>query len=142
MFLKRMNDQVVEWGATETHFVEPTGLSPKNITTPKDYAIIARQVFLDNVIAQASVSPSYSLTTVNTKKNHTFKNTNTLAREKDSPMLGSKTGYLVEAGYCLATKWPTSKDKNIIVVLFGAPNRNASVEDTKKLVAFAEKNIN
>jgi D-alanyl-D-alanine endopeptidase (penicillin-binding protein 7) len=141
-FIKRMNKKVVSWGATETHFIEPTGLSPKNITTPKDYAIIARQVFLNDVIAEASVKPSYSLTTINTKRAHTFKNTNTLAREKDSPILGSKTGYLVEAGYCLATKWPTTKDKNIIVVLFGAPNRNASVEDTKKLVAFAEKNIN
>lgn len=141
-FIKRMNEKVVLWGATETHFIEPTGLSPKNITTPKDYAIIARQAFLDNVIAEASVRPSYSLTTVNTKRTHTFNNTNTLAREKDSPILGSKTGYLVEAGYCLATKWPTTKDKNIIVVLFGAPTRNASVEDTKKLVAFAEKNIN
>jgi len=141
-FIKRMNTKVVQWGATRTSFIEPTGLSPKNITTPKDYAIIARQVFLDSVIAEASVSPSYSLTTVNTKKSFTFKNTNTLAREKDSPILGSKTGYTDEAGYCLATKWPTSKDKNIIVVLFGAPNHKASVEDTKKLVAFAEKNIN
>lgn len=140
-FIKRMNDKVIEWGATQTRFVEPTGLSAKNITTPKDYAIIARQVFLDNEIADASVRPSYSLTTVNTKKSFTFKNTNTLAREKDSPILGSKTGYTDEAGYCLATKWPTSKDKNIIVILFGAPSHSASVEDTKKLVAFAEKNI-
>lgn len=140
-FIARMNSNAAKWGATHTHFIEPTGLSPKNITTPADYAIIARQIFLDSFIAEVTVLPKYSLTTVNTKRVHSFNNTNTLAREKDSPLLGSKTGYLNEAGYCLATKWPTTKDKNIIVVLFGAPNRTASVEDTKKLVAFAEKNI-
>ncbi len=141
IFIKKMNEKVIAWGATHTKFVEPTGLSVKNITTPHDYAIIARQAFLDSVVAEASVLPNYTVTVVNTKRTMTFKNTNSLAQEKDSPILGSKTGYLTEAGYCLATKWPTSKDKNIIVVLFGAPNRTASVEDTKKLVAYAEKNI-
>lgn len=140
-FIKRMNQTVKGWGTTQTAFVEPTGLSPKNVTTPQEYAIIARQVFLDPVIANVSVIPEHTVTTINTKKSHTFKNTNLLAREKNSPILGSKTGYLTEAGYCLATKWPTTKDKNIIVVLFGAPSRQASVDDTKKLVAMAEKMI-
>jgi D-alanyl-D-alanine endopeptidase (penicillin-binding protein 7) len=140
-FIKKMNEKVVAWGAKKTHFIEPTGLSPQNITTPSDYAIIARQVFLDRLITEATTLPSYSVKTINTKRTHSFKNTNTLARDENSPILGSKTGYLVEAGYCLATKWPTSKDKNIIVVLFGAPNRNATVEDTKKLIAYAEQNI-
>lgn len=140
-FIKRMNQMVKDWGTKQTVFVEPSGLSPKNITTPQEYAIIARQVFLDPVIADVSVIPEYTVTTINTKKSHTFKNTNLLAREKNSPLLGSKTGYLDEAGYCLATKWPTTKDKNIIVVLFGAPSRQASVDDTKKLVAMAEQLI-
>lgn len=140
-FIQRMNELVKSWGATHTHFVEPSGLSPRNVTTPEEYAIIARQAFLDDTIANVSVLSEYTVTTINTKKSHTFKNTNLLAREKDSPLLGSKTGYLTEAGYCLATKWPTAKDKNIIVVLFGAPSRQASIDDTKKLVALAEKMI-
>lgn len=140
-FIKKMNQMVKNWGATHTKFVEPSGLSVHNLTTAHEYAIIARQVFLDATIAEASVLPSYTVITVNTKKSHTFKNTNLLAREKNSALLGSKTGYLVEAGYCLATKWPTSKDKNIIIVLFGAPSRQATVDDTKKLVTLAEKMI-
>ncbi len=140
-FIKKMNQSVKGWGATQTEFIEPSGLSPKNITTARDYAIIARQVFLNTTIAEASVLPDYTVKTINTKKVHTFKNTNLLAREKNSTLLGSKTGYLVEAGYCLATKWPTTKDKNIIVVLFGAPTRQATVDDTKKLLTLAETMI-
>lgn len=140
-FIKKMNQNVKGWGATHTQFVEPSGLSVHNVTTAAEYAIIARRVFLDDFIAQATVRPSYTVTTLNTHKSFTFKNTNLLARDKDSSLLGSKTGYLVEAGYCLATKWPTTKDKNIIIVLFGAPTRQASVDDTKKLVTLAEKAI-
>lgn len=141
-FIARMNQRVKEWGATQTKFIEPTGLSPKNVTTVRDYAIIAREVFLDPTIASASILPSYSLTTINTKRSHSFKNTNLLAREKGSTLLGSKTGYLDEAGHCLLTKWPTDKNKNIIVVLLGEPSRQASVDDTKTLLNFANRMIN
>lgn len=140
-FIARMNERVKEWGAKQTYFVEPTGLSPKNVTTARDYVIIAREAFFDSVIAQASVLSSYALTTRNTNSAHSFKNTNLLAREKGSGLLGSKTGYLDEAGHCLVTKWPTDKNKNVIVVLFGEPTRQASVDDTKILMDFASKRI-
>lgn len=140
-FIARMNARVKQWGATQTRFVEPTGLSPKNVTTARDYVIIAREAFLDPTIASASVRPSYSLTTRNTKTAHNFKNTNLIARETGSELLGSKTGYLDEAGHCLVTKWPTSKNKNVIVVLFGEPSRQASVDDTKILMSFATQYI-
>ncbi len=140
-FMKKMNAMVADWGATKTYFVEPTGLSPQNVTTAREYAIISRQVFLDPLIANATILPSYSLKTVNTKQPHSFKNTNLLARDTASSLLGSKTGYIDEAGYCLVTKWPTSKNKNVIAVVLGAGTRQQSVDDTKKLLDFANKNI-
>lgn len=136
-FIARMNKRVKDWGAKKTKFVEPTGLSTKNVTTAKEYVIIAREVFLDPIISQASSLPSYSLTTINTKIKHSFQNTNLLARNAKSGLLGSKTGYLEEAGNCLVTKWPTVKNKNIIVILFGEPTRQASIDDTKALVSYA-----
>ncbi len=140
-FIARMNQRVKQWGATKTHFIEPTGLSEKNVTTAKDYVIIAREAFLDPIISSASVLPSYTVTTKNTKTSRSFKNTNLLARDKNIELLGSKTGYLVEAGNCLATKWSSDVSKNIIIVVLGAPTRPISVDDTKKLLEFARKNI-
>ncbi len=141
-FIARMNQRAKEWGAKNTKFIEPTGLSPKNVTTPRDYVIIAREAFLDPIISAVSIKPSYTVTTINTKVKHTFSNTNLIAREKGTEILGSKTGYLVEAGYCLATKWPTDKRKNLIIILFGSPSRQASVDDTKSLLALAIKKLN
>ncbi len=140
-FIKRMNEAVKKMGAQHTFFVEPTGLSPKNVTTAGDYAIIAREAFLNPLIAEASTQSSYSLTTINTKRTHSFKNTNVIARTESS-LLGSKTGYLNEAGYCLVTKWPTEKNKNVIIVVLGAPTRQASMDDTKALMQYANQHIN
>jgi hypothetical protein len=39
-FITKMNETVKSWGATSTSFVEPTGLSPQNVSSPFDYAII------------------------------------------------------------------------------------------------------
>jgi D-alanyl-D-alanine endopeptidase (penicillin-binding protein 7) len=140
-FIARMNKQLKIWGATKTSVIEPTGLSPKNVTTAHDYAIIAREAFNDSLISSLTTAPSYTVTTINTKVKHSFQNTNLLARDKDSDILGSKTGYLDEAGYCLATKWPTNVNKNVIVVVFGSPSRQASVDDTKIVLSLANKNI-
>lgn len=141
-FITKMNKRVKDWGTTNTKFIEPTGLSVKNVTTARDYVIIAREAFLDSTISNATSQTSYSLVTINSKTKFSFKNTNLLAQPKNSGILGSKTGYLDEAGYCLATKWPSAKNKNIIVVTFGSPSRQASADDTKTILAFANKNIN
>lgn len=140
-FIMRMNALVREWGARQTRFVEPTGLSKDNITTASEYAMIARLVWLDPFIASASVLPSYGLTTLNTKRFHSFKNTNSLAHGQDRSILGSKTGFINASGHCLATKWSTDKNKNVIVVVLGSPTRQASLDDTLALTNFARQHI-
>ncbi len=140
-FIARMNEQAKKLGATKTRFIEPTGLSPENVTTARDYAILAREMFMNPTIASVSVLPSYSLTTINTKKPHSFKNTNLLARESGADLLGSKTGYLTEAGYCLITKWTTPADKNVIIIVLGAGTRQESIDDTKALYEYAVPHI-
>ncbi len=140
-FIARMNSRVKELGATRTRFVEPTGLSTENVTTASDYAIIARDAFLNSVISEATIQSSYSFTSVNKKIARSFKNTNLIAREQGSGLLGSKTGYLTEAGHCLVTKWPTDKNKNLIVIVFGEPSRQSSIDDTKSLLNFATKRL-
>lgn len=140
-FIKKMNSNAAAWGAKKTHFVEPTGLSPQNVTTASEYAIISREVFSSPTIVTATTMPSYTVKTINTKIAHSFKNTNLLARDAGAGLLGSKTGFINEAGNCLVTKWPTDKNKNVILVVLGAPTRQASLDDTKSLLAFARQTI-
>ena len=134
-FIVRMNDNVIKWGTTNTKFVEPTGLSTKNVSTAKDYAIILRQVFSNEIIAQASVSPKYEFTTINTQIKHSFRNTNNLVANQ-AEIVGSKTGYLYEAGYCLATK-VKQPSGYVYIVTLGAPKRQSSFDEMNDLIDYA-----
>lgn len=134
-FIAKMNDTVKDWGATSTSFIEPTGLSPKNVSSPLDYAIITKEVFSNPLIKKISTTVKYTFKTVNTKKTHTLTNTNQLLRSGTYPIVGSKTGYLDEAGYCLMTRVQTANG-NLIAVNFGSQNKAANFSDNEQLIRY------
>ncbi len=138
-FIEQMNKLVVSWGASSTHFVEPTGLSPDNKTTAYDYALIAKNVLNHPIIVKASTMHEYKFYTVNTKKFHRLKNTNKLLARNLFHIVGSKTGYLDEAGYCLMTRVSQS-GKDIIAVLLGADTKSQSLNEMEKLIKYGLKN--
>jgi D-alanyl-D-alanine carboxypeptidase len=137
-FIEKMNETVQGWGATSTKFVEPTGLSPDNVSSPEDYAIIAREVYRNPIIQKVSTTLSYSFSTINTKKKHIIRNTDNLLQYNKLNIIGSKTGYLDEAGYCLMTRIKNPAG-NLIVVTFKAKTRADSLSDHEKLIQYGLK---
>ncbi len=141
-FIELMNSQVRSWGARDTHFVEPTGLSSSNTSSAYDYAVIMKEALKNDYISKVSVTPTYTFKTVSGTK-HTIKNTNKLVLEQSQPQLkteqfainGSKTGYLVEAGYCLATRVKSGID-NYIIVTMGASTRTKSFNEMADLIKY------
>ena len=140
-FIKRMNEWVKKIGATNTSFYEPTGLSPKNVSSPQDYAIITKEAYKNATLQKVSTTWKYTFKTRNTKKSHTLTNTNRLLDLKKYKIIGSKTGYLEEAGYCLMTRVLTPKG-NLIVVNFNSPGNTASFSDNEQLIRYGEKILN
>lgn len=139
-FIKKMNSVVKKWGASSTSFVEPTGLSPKNVSSPHDYAIITKEVFTNPLLVKISTTAKYTFKTVNTKKTHTLQNTDQLLKSSQYPIIGSKTGYLDEAGNCLMTRVKTPQG-NIIVVNFGSKNKTSSFYDNEQLIRFGLRQV-
>ncbi len=139
-FIKNMNQQVKIWGATSTIFFDPTGLDPKNVSSPYDYAIITKEVFLNPLIKKISVTNNYKFSTINTKKSHSISNTNSLIRAQIYPIIGSKTGYLDEAGYCLMTRVKAPKD-NLIIVNFGSTSSATNFFDNEQLIRYGLKQL-
>lgn len=140
-FIKKMNETVKAWGATSTSFIEPTGLSPQNVSSPFDYAIITKEVFTNPLLKKISTTASYSFKTVNTKKAHKLTNTSQLVRSAQYPIIGSKTGYLDEAGNCLMTRVQSPKG-NLIVINFGSPSSATSFWDNEQMIRFGLRQIN
>jgi D-alanyl-D-alanine endopeptidase (penicillin-binding protein 7) len=134
-FIKKMNDTVQAWGATNTVFVEPTGLSPDNVSSPHDYAIITKAAFTNALLQKITTTASYTFTTLNTKKKHLIRNTDQLLRSNTYSIIGSKTGYLDEAGYCLMTRIK-SPQGNFIVVNFNSTSKAANFADNEQLIRY------
>jgi len=140
-FVTLMNKNVASWGASSTNFVEPTGLAPENVSSPLDYAIIAKEVLKNPIIQKTSTMNDYKFTTVNKKKDYRIKNTNKLIELNRHKIIGSKTGYLNEAGYCLMTKVEKGSDA-IITVIFGASSYSHSLQTTSDLINYGLKKLN
>lgn len=135
VFIAKMNEAVKKMGATSTNFIEPTGLSPDNVSSPYEYAIITKEIFKNPLIQKISTTAKYKFTTINTKQAHTLTNTSKLVQASSYSIIGSKTGYLDEAGYCLMTRVKTANG-NIVVVSFSSKNRAESFLDNEALIRY------
>jgi D-alanyl-D-alanine carboxypeptidase len=141
-FINLMNSQARSWNARDTHFIEPSGLSSANTSSAYDYAVIMKEALANEYISRVSVTPSYTFKTLSGTK-HTIKNTNKLILDQSQPKLkaekfainGSKTGYLVEAGYCLATRVRSGLE-NYIIVSMGASTRAKSFNEMADLIKY------
>jgi len=140
-FINLMNENVKNWGASSTRFVEPTGLSPENVSSPLDYAIITKEILKNPIIQKSSTINEYKFTTINKKVSHRIKNTNKFIELNRFRITGSKTGYLDEAGYCLMTKVEEGKN-SIIVVTFGSKTRTQSFQETGDLINYGLRKLN
>jgi D-alanyl-D-alanine endopeptidase (penicillin-binding protein 7) len=140
VFIEKMNVQAKTWGALQTNFVEPTGLSPDNVSSPLDYAIMTKEIFKNPLLQKLSTTPRYSFRTINSGVKHSLRNTNDLLLSGKYQMSGSKTGYLNEAGHCLMTRVDTPNGK-LIVVNFGADSKSNNFKDNEILLNYSIKQI-
>ena len=136
-FIKKMNEKVHEWGATGTVFIEPSGLSPENVSTVSDYVIISKNALQHPRMLEATTLKRYEFTTLKNKKKFIQSNTNGLLYD-NFYITGGKTGYIDEVGYCLMTKIKTEKSE-IIGVLLGADTREQSFNEMRDLLKYASR---
>lgn len=138
-FIKKMNEFAFEYGAVSTSFIEPTGLSPENVSSAMDYAVITKEIFTHPIIQKASTMAEYKFSTINTKENHRIRNTNQLISTNNFNITGSKTGYLDEAGYCLMIRAKNGNGEQVIAVILGAGTREQSFSETEELLKYGLK---
>ena len=143
-FIKKINSWAQENGATTVRINEPTGLDKNNVSSAKDLAMLASIIFEDKLISQASITSSYRFTTRNDNSLKLRYNSSDLVLNNNFnnfKIIGSKTGYLDEAGYCLITRAEINGEKYIAVIL-NASSRVQSFSETIDLFNFASYKIN
>ena len=118
-FVKAMNEKAKELGLTHTYFVEPTGLSEKNVSTAEELSIIAEKVFKNEKVYKATTTKLYKVRPVGSTEVFPVNNTSIKVLSRDLEITGTKTGWTDEAGYCLVSQ-AKKDDKELIALVLGA----------------------
>ena len=134
-FVDAMNAKAALLEMNESRFVEPTGLSPANVSTASDLARMVRAAHEYPLIREYSTK---SRATVRASgRPLQYGNTNGLVRSSYWEIGLSKTGYISEAGRCLVMQVRLA-DKDLIVVLLDSWGKQSRIGDANRLRKWLE----
>jgi D-alanyl-D-alanine endopeptidase (penicillin-binding protein 7) len=138
-FVVKMNEKSKELGLAETHFVDPAGLSSENVSTARELAQILKAAKAYPVIQKYMEMSSYRVTQ-SSGFSVPIASTNLLLtsalQNGEYEVTGGKTGFIPQAGYCLATTVKHEGNEVMIVVL-GAEKIDDRFTDASALAVWA-----
>jgi D-alanyl-D-alanine endopeptidase (penicillin-binding protein 7) len=138
-FVAHMNEKARTMGLENTRFAEPTGLDERNVSTAVDVARLVQAAAEHYLIREITTTPDYVLVGEYPGRNrtiartHQIVNTNRLLRSNRYEFSCSKTGFISESGYCVAT-WVRDRGRDLIAVVLGAPTNATRFADVVRLV--------
>ena len=138
-FVDAMNAKAAVLEMNDSRFVEPTGLSPANVSTAADLAKLVRAAHEYPLIREYSTKDraSVRVTTGRSTRALQYGNTNGLVRSKYWDIELSKTGYISEAGRCLVMHVRLA-DKDLIVVLLDSWGKHSRIGDANRIRRWLE----
>lgn len=138
-FAKLMNKKADELGLKNTHFTNASGLFDINhYTTPEDMAVIVREA-MKNELCREVLSTYQYTTAVTLQHPEGIPLTSTLfsymygTEPEGSDILGGKTGFVSESGYCIASFGKSDNGTEYVCVTLKGVSLWPTVYDQIKL---------
>lgn len=138
-FARLMNKKADELGLKNTHFTNASGLFDKNhYTTPEDMAVIVREA-MKNELCRKVLSTYQYTTAVTPQHPEGVPLTSTLfsymygTEPEGSDILGGKTGFVSESGYCIASFGKSDNGTEYVCVTLKGASLWPTVYDQIKL---------
>ncbi len=122
-FIREMNDWVNSIGAYRTYFADPSGLSPRNVSTTKDLSIIVKWILKND-------PDLFKITLLKSKtiRMHTWVNPTHFLNL--TSYAGGKNGYTPEANRTSVALFKLGKSEKLYgIFLLGSSNRDADILD-------------
>ncbi len=136
-FVSQMNEKARELRMAQSVFVDPSGISAENVSTARDLSRLVLAAQQSEVLRELMVLPVLTVTQ-SSGFSVNVENTNLLLGSQasgDYRVVAGKTGYIPQAGYCLATVIEHEGDDVVIVVL-GADKIDDRFTDVKNLAVW------
>lgn len=138
-FADIMNQQAQKIGMNHTHFVNSTGLhNQKQYSTVKDIALLLDYALEDPTFRKIFTAHTYGTSILDNKQFGGISFSSTVFNGKNNTyisngkILGGKSGFTDEAGYCLASLAEV-KGQEYILVTAHAPQDGNNIEDAVKI---------
>jgi D-alanyl-D-alanine endopeptidase (penicillin-binding protein 7) len=135
-FIVKMNELAQGMNLKHTRFTDPTGLDSGNVSTALEFARLFKSALEFDLIAEAISRKSYTYRALNGDRQHIAYNTNRLLYGRHD-IIGGKTGYIRDSGYCLAIGVEDGTGRRFGAILLGAPSNNYRYRDAHRLLASA-----
>ncbi len=131
-FVEQMNQKAKELGMQDTHYVDPTGLSPLNRSSAKDLAALVNVAYREPTLREFSTATEHQVAVAG--KTLDYRTTNGLLRLPEWNIGLQKTGYISAAGQCLVMQAQVAGRKLVMVFLdsFGKYGRFQDAERVRR----------
>lgn len=116
-FVEKMNEKANVLGMLHTHFVDPTGLSPHNVSTASDLVKMAGSAAHYRLIAEFTTLSRHRVDVG--ARRLVYRNTTPLVGQPGWDIQLAKTGFINEAGYCIVLE-ANIRNGPVIIALMGA----------------------
>ncbi|HEX4986264.1 MAG TPA: D-alanyl-D-alanine endopeptidase [Burkholderiales bacterium] len=141
-FVAAMNQKAAELGMLNTHFEDPTGLTPDNVSTAEDLAKMVAAAHAYPLIREYTTSDSFRIESEGKRRHRmlSYVNSNRLVKNRQWDIGLSKTGYISEAGRCLVMQ-AVIADKPVIIVLLDSWGKLSRIADANRIKRWIETDI-
>jgi D-alanyl-D-alanine endopeptidase (penicillin-binding protein 7) len=135
VFVKAMNAKARALGMKSARFVEPTGLSSRNVSSAADLVKLVRAASEDALIREYSTSPGYTVPVG--RHLLEFRNSNALVTKDDWQIALQKTGYTSDAGRCLVMT-AFVEERPIVMILLNSFGKYTRLADARRVRRWME----
>ncbi|HVY06214.1 MAG TPA: D-alanyl-D-alanine endopeptidase [Burkholderiales bacterium] len=141
-FVAAMNQKAAELGMANTHFEDPTGLTPDNVSTAEDLAKMVAAAHTYPLIREYTTSDSFKIESEDKRRRRllSYVNSNRLIKSRQWDIGLSKTGYISEAGRCLVMQAMIA-EKPVIIVLLDSWGKLSRIADANRIKRWIEADI-
>ncbi len=136
-FVSAMNAKAALLGMERTHYQDPTGLSPSNVSTANDLARLVRAAAEYPLIREYTTTPSAYVEPEGTGRTLGFNNSNGLVRSGNWDIQVQKTGYIREAGRCVVML-ANIASKPFVIVLLDSVGKYTRLADAERVKHWLE----
>ena len=132
-FIEAMNRKARELGMDSTQFVSPNGLSAENVSTALDLVKLVKAACEYSLIRSFSTDTRYDVFVGKAgNRRLQYGNTNRLVGRPDWRIEVQKTGYISEAGRCLAMEAQVD-GRNLIMVFLDSYGKLTCFADARRV---------